>query len=92
MELTPNALRALIAHGDRRAIALACGVDRTTVSRWANGRLSPHVRYLPSIAQALGLRFPVLAVPAAPAYDLRSYSAATLEVERHAAATPPART
>lgn len=91
MELTTHSLRALIAHGDRKTIALACGVDRTTVSRWANGRLSPHVRYLPNIAHALGLRFAILSVPAAPEYDSRAFRAAILEADRHSSAPPPTR-
>jgi len=84
MELTPNALRALIAHGDRKAVAAACGVDRTTVSRWANGRLTPHVRYLPSIARALGLRLSIDPAPTATQPQRRAFIAADLEASRHA--------
>lgn len=84
MELTPNSLRALLAHSDRVAVADACGVDRTTVSRWANGRLTPHVRYLPNIGKALGVDFLIALGDAADADTRRAFRSASLETERHA--------
>jgi transcriptional regulator with XRE-family HTH domain len=88
MELTPNSLRALLAHSDRQAVADACGVDRTTVSRWANGRLTPHVRYLPNIGAALGVAFCITLGDAADADTRRAFRTASLETERHAAGGP----
>lgn len=83
MELTPQALRALIARGDRARIAHACNVSPSTVSRWANGRLAPAVRYLPNIAAALGLRLTIDFDGPNAGLSRHDWNAAALEVERH---------
>lgn len=86
MELTPASLRALMAPTDRDRIARACGVDRTTASRWASGSRVPLLRHVPNILLALGVESKLDTRPDASNTDITRFAAAKAEVRRHAGA------
>lgn len=72
-----------MADANRERIARACGVDRTTASRWATGTINPPLRHVPQILAALNLNATITLGYAASSTDISRFRNAEMELRRH---------
>ena len=60
MELTPHAIRAVLAQLRTAEVASACGVTSSAVSRWRNGTRGIPLAAVPSIFRLAGAHISVI--------------------------------